>query len=79
MDWSCLISGVARPIVFSSEWNMQTEVALFSLQRSQLGIRFHNSFLHWRQAGDEIGCTMLYFVLALLDTEGFKYDWKMDG
>jgi hypothetical protein len=67
MDWYCRISGVARPIIFSSVWNVQTKVSLFSLQRSQLGIRFHNGFLHWRQAGDEIGCTMLYFVLALLD------------
>jgi hypothetical protein len=67
MDWYCRISGVPRPIIFSSAWNVQTKVALFSLQRSQLGIRFHNGFLHWRQAGDEIGCTMLYFVLALLD------------
>jgi hypothetical protein len=37
------------------------------LQKSQLGIRFHNGFIHWRQAGDEIGCTILYFIIALLD------------
>jgi hypothetical protein len=67
MDWYCRISGVDRPIIFSSAWNVQTKVALFSMERSQIGIRFHNGFLHWRQAGDEIGCTMLYFVLALLD------------
>jgi hypothetical protein len=46
---------------------VQTKVALDSLQKSQLGIRFHNGFIHWRQAGDEIGCTILYFVIALLD------------
>lgn len=67
MDWYCRFTGVAKPIMFSSAWNVQTKVALFSMQKSQLGIRFHNCFLHWRQAGDEIGCTMLYFILALLD------------
>ncbi|KAH8674812.1 hypothetical protein BGZ60DRAFT_448441 [Tricladium varicosporioides] len=67
MDWYCQSSGVSKPIVFSSAWNIQTKVALKSLQRSQLGIRFHNGFIHWRQAGDEIGCSMLYFVVAILD------------
>lgn len=67
MNWYCRFSGVAKPIIFSSAWNVQTKVALFSLQKSQLGIKFHSGFLHWRQAGDEIGCTMLYFILALLD------------
>lgn len=67
MDWYCRFSGVKKPILYSSAWNVTTKVALFSLQKSQLGIRFHNGFLHWRQAGDEIGCTMLYFIVALLD------------
>jgi len=67
MDWYCRFTGVKKPIMYSSAWNVQTKVALFSLQKSQLGIRFHNGFLHWRQAGDEIGCTMLYFIVALLD------------
>lgn len=39
---------------YSSAWNGQTKVALDSLQKSQLGIRFHNGFIHWRQAGDEV-------------------------
>ncbi|CZT05212.1 related to glycosyl transferase [Rhynchosporium agropyri] len=67
MNWYCQFTGVPQPIMFSSAWNVQTKVALFSMQKSQLGIRFHNGFLHWRQAGDEIGCTMLYFIVALLD------------
>ncbi|KAK0103063.1 hypothetical protein ONS96_005674 [Cadophora gregata f. sp. sojae] len=67
MNWYCRFTGVPQPIMFSSAWNVQTKVALFSMQKSQLGIRFHNGFLHWRQAGDEIGCTMLYFIVALLD------------
>jgi hypothetical protein len=41
-------------MIFSSAWNVQTKVALESLRRSQLGIRFHNGFIHWRQAGDEV-------------------------
>jgi hypothetical protein len=66
-DWYSRYSGVPRPITFSSAWNIQTKAALDSIQKSQLGIRFHNGFIHWRQAGDEIGCTILYFVIALLD------------
>jgi hypothetical protein len=66
-DWYCRYTSVPKPIPFSSAWNVQTKVALDSLQKSQLGIRFHNGFIHWRQAGEEIGCTILYFVIALLD------------
>ncbi|RFU27099.1 hypothetical protein B7463_g9236, partial [Scytalidium lignicola] len=67
MDWYCRVYGVPKSIRFSSAWNIQTKVALSSLKKSQLGIRFHNAFLHWRQASDEIGCTLLYFIVALLD------------
>jgi hypothetical protein len=67
MNWYSRYSGVPKPINFSSAWNVQAKVALDTLQKSQLGIRFHNGFIHWRQAGDEIGCTMLYFIIALLD------------
>jgi hypothetical protein len=67
MNWYSGYSGVSKPMNFSSAWNVQTKVALESLQKSQLGIRFHNGFIHWRQAGDEIGCAMLYFIIALLD------------
>jgi hypothetical protein len=79
MDWYCRISGVKKPIIYSSAWNVQTKVALFSLQKSQLGIRFHNGFLHWRQAGDEIGCTMLYFIIALLDKWIMLFDGGLVG
>ncbi|KUJ17442.1 uncharacterized protein LY89DRAFT_53649 [Mollisia scopiformis] len=67
MSWHSRSTGSPRPMIFTSSWNLQTKVALSSLQKSQLGIRFHNGFLHWRQAGDEIGCTILYFIVALLD------------
>ena len=46
---------------------MQTKVALQTLKQLQTGIRLHNAFIHWRQAGDEVGCSLLYFVVALLD------------
>jgi hypothetical protein len=32
-----------------------------------LGFAFTTGSYHWRQAGDEIGCTILYFIIALLD------------
>ncbi|KAE8441936.1 hypothetical protein EG329_004144 [Mollisiaceae sp. DMI_Dod_QoI] len=67
MNWYSRSTGSPRPMIYTSAWNLQTKVALSSLQNSQRGIRFHNGFLHWRQAGDEIGCTILYFVVALLD------------
>ncbi|CAL3973371.1 unnamed protein product [Diplocarpon coronariae] len=75
MDWYCRFTGVSKPILFSSAWNVQTKAALSSIQKSQLGMRFHNGFLHWRQAGDEIGCTMLLFLVALLD----KWISLLDG
>lgn len=62
-----LSTGLPQPVPYSSTWNVQSKVALKQLKESQRGIRFHNGFLHWRQAGDEIGCTILYFIIALLD------------
>lgn len=62
-----LSTGLPQSVPYSSTWNVQSKVALKQLKESQRGIRFHNGFLHWRQAGDEIGCTILYFVIALLD------------
>ncbi|KAL2860791.1 glycosyltransferase family 4 protein [Aspergillus lucknowensis] len=67
LDWYCRYADVPRPIPFSSSWNTQTKVALESLRSAQKGIRLHNAFIHWRQSSKEIGCGVLYFVVALLD------------
>ncbi|KAJ5738394.1 hypothetical protein N7493_001549 [Penicillium malachiteum] len=67
LDWYCRYADVSRPIPFSSSWNIQTKVALDTLRNSQKGLRLHNAFIHWRQSSNEIGCGILYFVLALLD------------
>ncbi|KAF2751551.1 glycosyltransferase family 4 protein [Sporormia fimetaria CBS 119925] len=67
LDWYSRLTDTKRPIPFSSTWNLETQVALESMQQSQKGIKLHNSFIHWRNAGDEIGCGILYFLTALLD------------
>lgn len=67
LDWYCRITDTKRPIPYSSTWNLESQVALESMQQSQKGIRVHNSFIHWRTAGDEIYCGILYFVVALMD------------
>ncbi|KAL2829743.1 hypothetical protein BDW59DRAFT_158914 [Aspergillus cavernicola] len=67
LNWYCRYADVPRPIPFSSSWNTQTKVALVSLRSAQQGIKLHNSFIHWRQSSREIGCGVLYFVIALLD------------
>jgi hypothetical protein len=67
LDWYARITDTKRPIPYSSTWNLETQVALESMQQSQKGIRLHNSFIHWRTAGDEIYCGILYFLVALLD------------
>ncbi|KAH8593367.1 glycosyltransferase family 4 protein [Bisporella sp. PMI_857] len=67
LEWYSGYSGTPLPIPFSSTWNMQTKVALQTLKQLQTGIRLHNAFIHWRQAGDEVGCSILYFIVALLD------------
>ncbi|KAL4918814.1 hypothetical protein BDW62DRAFT_58173 [Aspergillus aurantiobrunneus] len=67
LDWYCRYADVPRPIPFSSSWNTQAKVALESLRSAQRGIRLHNAFIHWRQSSREIGCGVLYFVVALLD------------
>ena len=33
----------------------------------QKGVKLHNAFVHWRHAGDEVWCGVLYFLIALLD------------
>lgn len=67
LDWYCRYADVPRPIPFSSGWNIQTKVALDVLRNSQKGLRLHNAFMHWRQSSKEIGCGVLYFIIALLD------------
>jgi hypothetical protein len=67
LDWYSRITDTKRPIPYSSTWNLETQVALESMQQSQKGIKLHNSFIHWRNAGDEIYCGVLYFLVALMD------------
>ncbi|KAF2205298.1 hypothetical protein GQ43DRAFT_35562 [Delitschia confertaspora ATCC 74209] len=67
LDWYSRLTDTKRPIPYSSTWNLETQVALESMQQAQKGIRLHNSFIHWRNAGDEIGCGILYFLTALMD------------
>ena len=64
MDWYCRYADVPRPMAFSSAWNTQTKVALDVLCNNQKGIRLHSAFIHWRQAGDEVGCGTLFFIVA---------------
>ncbi|RDL42046.1 UDP-Glycosyltransferase phosphorylase [Venustampulla echinocandica] len=75
LEWYSGYSGTPLPMPYSSTWNMQTKVALQTLQQLQTGIRLHNAFIHWRQAGDEVGCSLLYFIVALLD----KWSSLLDG
>lgn len=59
LEWYSTYSGTPLPIPYSSTWNMQTKVALQTLKQIQTGIRLHNAFIHWRQAGDEVRQTLL--------------------
>ncbi|KAJ5885022.1 hypothetical protein N7495_009532 [Penicillium taxi] len=67
LDWYCRYADVPRPIPYSSGWNIQTKVGLDVLKNNQKGLKLHNSFIHWRESNREIGCGILYFILALLD------------
>ncbi|KAJ5639698.1 Glycosyl transferase family 1 [Penicillium longicatenatum] len=67
LDWYCRYADIPKPIPFSSSWNIQTKVALETLRSSQKGLRLHSAFIHWRQSSNDIGCGILYFVVALLD------------
>ncbi|KHJ35338.1 putative glycosyl group 1 family protein [Erysiphe necator] len=67
LEWYSVYSETPLPIPFSSTWNIQMKVALKTLKQLQTGIKLHNAFIHWRQAGDEVGCNILYFIIALLD------------
>lgn len=80
LDWYSRLTDTKRPIPYSSTWNLETQVALESMQQSQKGIRLHNSFIHWRNAGDEVGCGILYFLCALMDrwvelVRGTRFVW----
>jgi hypothetical protein len=67
LEWYSGYSGTPMPIPYSSTWNMQTKVALQTLKQLQTGIRLHNAFIHWRQAGDEVSYSFeLYTYLNLI-------------
>ncbi|QDS70762.1 hypothetical protein FKW77_003684 [Venturia effusa] len=67
LNWYCRLSDVKRPMPYTSTWNIEVRVAFDSMMQNQKGIRLHNSFIHWRNAGDEVGTGILYFLVALLD------------
>ena len=67
LDSYCRLTEVKRPLPYSSTWNIEVRVAFDSLMQNQKGIRLHNSFIHWRNAGDEVAAGILYFLVALLD------------
>lgn len=67
LDSYCRLADVKRPMPYSSTWNIEVRVAYDSMLQNQKGIRLHNSFIHWRNAGDEVGLGILYFLVALLD------------
>lgn len=54
LQWYSGYSGTPLPMPYSSTWNMQIKVALDTLRQMQTGLRLHNAFIHWRQAGDEV-------------------------
>lgn len=54
LQWYSGYSGTPLPMPYSSTWNMQIKVALDTLKQMQTGLRLHNAFIHWRQAGDEV-------------------------
>ena len=57
----------SKPLPYTSTWNLQIKVALNTVRSTDKGLRLHNGFIHWRYAGPEIACGMLYFLVALLD------------
>jgi hypothetical protein len=67
MDWYCKYTRTEKPYPFSPTWNLQCKAALATLLDMQKGLKSHNAFIHWRYAGDEVWCGILYFVIALLD------------
>jgi hypothetical protein len=68
LEWySGCIGASAKPLPYSSTWNLQINVAINALRINDKGLRLHNAFSHWRYACTEIACGVMYFVLALLD------------
>lgn len=67
MDWYCKYSRTNMPYPYSPTWNLQSKAALDTLRDMQKGLKLHNAFIHWRHAGGEVWCGVLYFILALLD------------
>ena len=67
LDWYSRYADVPKPFPYSSGWNIQTKVSMQTLVEIQKGIKLHSAFMHWRQAGDEVGCGILYFIVALMD------------
>jgi hypothetical protein len=67
MDWYCKYTRTEKPYQFSPTWNLQCKAAVATLLDMQKGLKSHNAFIHWRYAGDEVWCGVLYFVIALLD------------
>jgi hypothetical protein len=67
MDWYCKYSRTKMPFPYSPTWNLQCKAAVETLRDIQKGLKLHNAFIHWRNAGDEVWCGILYFIIALLD------------
>lgn len=67
MDWYCKYSRTNMPYLYSPTWNLQCKAAIDTLKDMQKGLKLHNAFIHWRHAGDEVWCGILYFVIALMD------------
>lgn len=67
LDWYCKYSRTKMPFPYSPTWNLQCKAAIGTLGDIQKGLKFHNAFIHWRHAGDELWAGVLYFVIALLD------------
>ena len=67
LDWYSRYMRASKPLPYTSTWNLQVKVALNTLRNFDKGLRLHNGFIHWRHAGTEIACGMLYFFIALLD------------
>jgi hypothetical protein len=67
MDWYCKYSRAKMPYAYSPTWNLQCKAAVCTLQDMQKGVKLHNAFVHWRNAGDELWGGVLYFVIALID------------
>lgn len=67
LDWYCHFMQASKPLPFTSTWNLQINVALNTVRSMDKGLRLHNGFIHWRYASSEVGCGILYFLVALLD------------